>query len=200
MEAVPLTARRRAIKGRNRLKKLRAQGRIPGVLYGKGIDSEVIDVSERDFEHLVHQSVSENVLVDLTIQDAPEGGHLALIQVVDHHPLSGKPLHIDLHKVDPEEPVTISVPIETIGEAIGVKTSGGTLEHVLFRTRVRALPRDLPPAITIDVTDLQAGHIMHLGEMPLPEGVEALGEASVPVVTITEPRVKAEEPAEEGGG
>ena len=115
-----------------------------------------------------------------------------MIQMVDHHPLSGKVLHVDFHKVSADEPVTVTVPIETKGEAIGVKTSGGTLEHVLFRAKVKALPKDLPAAITIDVTEMQAGEILHLGEIPLPEGVEVLGAEGIPVITITEPRLKAE--------
>ncbi len=197
MEAVSLSAQTRQLLGRNRVKKLRAGGRIPGVLYGKGIDNQVIDLSAKEFEHLVHASVSENVLVELTIAGVGDGKQLAMIQVVDHHPLTGKVLHVDLHKVSAEEPVTVTVPIETTGEAIGVKTSGGTLEHVLFRTKIRALPKDLPAAITIDVTEMKAGAIMHLGEMPLPEGVEVIGDAHVPVITITEPRVKVEAVEEE---
>lgn len=196
MEAVPLSARKRTQTGRNRLKRLRTEGRIPGVLYGKGMENEVIDISEKEFVHLVHQSVSENVLVDLSVQGKD---YLALIQEVEHHPLSGRVLHVDLHKVLPDERVTVSVPVETRGEAVGVKTTGGTLEHVLFRARVRALPRDLPEVITVDVTEMKAGDILHLGEMPLPEGVEVLGDAGVPVITIAEPRVKVEEPEKEEG-
>lgn len=199
MKAVSLNAKTRNVLGRNRVKKIRAGGRIPGVLYGREMENEVIDVSEKDFENLVHHSVSENVLVNLSIQGERAEKHLAMIQMVDHHPLSGKVLHVDFHKVSADEPVTVTVPIETKGEAIGVKTSGGTLEHVLFRAKVKALPKDLPAAITIDVTEMQAGEILHLGEIPLPEGVEVLGAESIPVITITEPRLKAdsEEPEAE---
>ena len=192
MKAVPLNAEMRSVLGRNRVKKIRAAGRIPGVLYGKEMENQVIDVSEKDFENLVHHSVSENVLVDLSIRGEREEKHLAMIQMVDHHPLSGKVLHVDFHKVSADEPVTITVPIETKGEAIGVKTSGGTLEHVLFRTKVKALPKDLPAVITIDVAEMQAGEILHLGEIPLPAGVEVLGAENIPVITITEPRLKAD--------
>jgi len=191
MEAVPLSAESRSVRGRNQMKKVRANGRIPGVLYGKGLEPSVVDVAEREFEHLVHHSVSENVLVDLNLGGGADT-QLALIQEVTHHPLTGKVLHVDFHKVSPDEPLTVTVPIETHGESKGVKTSGGTLEHVLFRTKVRALPKDLPAVISIDVTELDAGDILHLGEVPLPDGVEILGAASIPVITITAPRVKAD--------
>lgn len=192
MKAVPLNAEPRKLLGRNRMKKVRALARIPAVLYGKGIAAAALDVSEKDFEHLLHQSVSENVLIDLTLMGNGGGRHLAMIQEVAHHPLTGKVLHVDFHKVSPDEKVTLTVPIESFGEAIGVKTSGGTLEHVLFRAKVRALPRDLPPVISIDVSDLEAGHTLCLGEVPLPEGVEILGAKDIPVLTITAPRLKSE--------
>ncbi len=192
MEAVPLSAETRSVLGRNQVKKVRANGRIPGVLYGKGTDPAVLEISQKDFEHLVHNSVSENVLVDLTVAGASAGSHLAMIQDVEHHPLTGAVLHVDFHKVAADEAVTAVVPIETHGEAVGVKTSGGTLEHVLFKTKVRALPKDLPAVISIDVTEMEAGKILHLGEVPVPEGVEILGANDIPVVTITAPRVKAD--------
>jgi len=196
MEAVALKAQTRQVLGRNQVKKVRANGRIPGVLYGKGSDPAVIDISEKEFEHLVHHSVSENVLVDLSVEGEGGGQHLAMVQEVSHHPLTGKMLHVDFHKVSADEEVTAIVPIETFGEAVGVKTSGGTLEHVLFRTKVRALPKNLPAIISIDVTDFEAGKILHLGEVPLPEGVKVLGAPEIPVLTITQPRVKAAEATE----
>lgn len=198
MNAVFLGVKSRNLFGRNSVKKLRMLGRIPAVIYGKNLDATSLDVSEKDFEHLLHNSVSENVLVDLTIDENDQNDqnedrkHLAMIQEVTHHPLTGKVLHVDFHKVSPNEAVTLTVPIETFGEAIGVKTSGGTLEHVLFRAKVRALPQDLPPLISIDVSDLEAGHTLCLGEIPLPKGVEILGAKDIPVLTITAPRLKAE--------
>ena len=197
MEAVPLSAENRSVLGRNQMKKVRANGRIPGVLYGKGAEPTVIDISQKEFVRLVHHSVSENVLVDLAVGSDV---HLAMIQEVEHHPLTGEVLHVDFHKVSSDEPVTLIVPIETVGESVGVKTSGGTLEHVLFRAKVRALPKDLPAVISVDVTEFEAGHILHLGEMILPEGVEVLGANEIPVITITEPRVKGDADGEEAEG
>jgi large subunit ribosomal protein L25 len=89
----------------------------------------------------------------------------------------------------------VYVPVETVGEAIGVKTGGGILEHVLFRVKVRALPQDLPEQIVVDVTNLQAGQTIHLGELPVPPGVELLGEKTAPVLTVALPRAEAEEAA-----
>ena len=120
---------------------------------------------------------------------------LALVQEVQHHPLSGKVLHVDFHEVAENEKVTVTVPVETAGEAAGVKTGGGVLEHVLFKLKVRALPRDLPEVITVDVTPLEIGQSIHLGEIPLPPGVEVIGDRKVPVISVAAPITEAQEAA-----
>src|SRR5207302_2796731 len=97
-----------------------------------------------------------------------------LVRDIQHHPLSGKMLHIDFQEVAENERVTAMVPVETIGEAEGVKTGGGVLEHVLFKVKVRATPKDLPDAITIDVSSLQIGQSIHGGEIQPPPGVDIM--------------------------
>src|SRR5205085_3790675 len=97
------------------------------------------------------------LLVDLSVGGNGTGSRLALVRDIQHHPLSGKMLHVDFQEVAKDEKVTASVPIETLGEAEGVKTGGGVLEHVLFKVKVRATPADLPDVITIDVTKLEIG-------------------------------------------
>src|SRR5208283_5138593 len=99
----------------------------------------------------------ENLLVDLEVKNDARPKRLALVQEIQHHPLSGKVLHVDFHEVAENEKVTIFVPVETTGEPAGVKTGGGTLEHVLHKLKVRALPKDLPEQLTLDVTALEIG-------------------------------------------
>jgi len=84
--------------------------------------------------------------------------------------------------------------VETTGEAAGVKNSGGVLEHVLFKLKVRALPKDLPEQVIIDVTALELNKTIHIGEIKAPEGVEILGDKNIPVVSVAVPRAE-EEPA-----
>src|SRR5204862_3552419 len=90
----------------------------------------------------------------------------------------------------------ISVPVETEGEAAGVKTGGGVLEHVLFKLKVRALPKDLPELLLVDVSHLNIGQAVHLGEIKAPEGVEILGDKNIPVIACAAPRTEEEEAAE----
>jgi large subunit ribosomal protein L25 len=117
------------------------------------------------------------------------------VQEVQHHVLTNQMLHVDLHEVAENEKVTVLVPVEAVGEAVGVKTGGGTLEHVLFKLKVRALPKDLPEVLVADVTHLEIGKAIHIGEMKAPPGVEILGDKHIPVLSVAAPVSEAQEAA-----
>jgi len=117
------------------------------------------------------------------------------VQEVQHHALSGHLLHVDLHEVTEDEKVTVNVPVESVGEAAGVKTGGGILEHVLFKIKVRAFPKDLPEVIHVDVSHLEIGQSIHLGDIKPPAGVEILGDKKVSVMSVAAPISEAEEAA-----
>ena len=194
MKSVPLRAYPRTQVRRGGVKKLRASGRVPAVIYGREIKPQNLEISAKEIGDLILHSVSENLLVDLSVENDARSKRLALVQEVQHHPLNGKVLHVDLHEVAENEKVTVMVPVETVGEAIGVKTGGGVLEHVLFKIRVRSLPKDLPEQIVVDVSNLELNKTIHLSDLKMPEGVEVLGDKNVPVVSVAVPRAE-EEPA-----
>jgi len=166
------------------------------VIYGRQTKPQNLELNTKDLEDLVHHSASENLLVDLSLTEDPRPKRLALVQEIQHHPLSGKLLHVDFHEVAEDEKVTINVPVETEGEAEGVKTGGGVLEHVMFKIRVRALPKDLPEVITVDVSHLKLGEAIHLGDIKAPPGVEILGDKHLSVIAVAMPRTEEEEAAE----
>src|SRR6266436_1875883 len=195
MKSVPLTAYPRALSRRAAVRKLRAKGRVPAVIYGRQIKPQNLELNRIDLENLLHHAVSENLLLDLTVAEDGRAKRLALVQEIQHHPLSGELLHVDLHEVSETEKVTVMVPVETEGEAVGVKTNGGVLEHVLFKIKVRALPKDLPEVITVDVSHLEIGEAIHIGEIKPSEGVEILGEKQIPVIAVAAPVTEAEEAA-----
>lgn len=192
MKSVPLTAYTRSVAGRNSVKKLRGTGRIPTVIYGRQAASQTLELNQRELDKLIAHSASENILVDLAIEGDARPARLALVQEVQHDPISGKVLHIDFHEVSPTEKVTVMVPVETVGIPVGVK-DGGVLEHVLHRLKVRALPADLPIVLEVDVTALVMGQVLHIGEIALPAGVEIIGDRNVPVLSVAAPRTEAEE-------
>src|SRR5204863_808988 len=149
MKSVALNAFARALGRRAGAKKLRSDGRIPAVIYGRQAAPQNLEINAKEIGDLIQHSISENVLVDLAVKDDSRPKRLALVQEVQHHPLNGNILHVDFHEVAENEKVTVMVPVVTVGEAIGVKTSGGVLEHVLFKIKARALPKDLPEHIIV---------------------------------------------------
>lgn len=196
MKSVSLNAAPRVQGRRAGAKALRTAGRIPAVIYGRQVTPQNLEVNAKEMEDLIHHSASENLLVDLAVKDDQRPKRLALVQEVQHHPLTGKVLHVDFHEVAEDEKVTVNVPVETSGEAEGVKTDGGTLEHVLFKIKVRGLPKDLPEVITVDVSHLKIGQAIHLGEIPAPANTEILGDKHISVIAVAAPRTEEEEAAE----
>ena len=195
MKSVALNAFPRTLARRGGSKKLRTSGRIPAVIYGREKQPQSLEVDNKAMEDLVHRSVSENVLVDLSVKDDARPKRLALVQEIQHHALSGKMMHIDFHEVSENEKVTIMVPVETSGEAVGVKADGGVLEHVLFKVKVRSLPKDLPEVLVLDVSHLKIGEAIHIGDIKPPEGVEILGDKHISVIAVAAPLTEAQEAA-----
>jgi len=195
MKSVPLTAYPRKAAGRTAAKAVRKLRRIPAVIYGRQAQPQNLEVESKALEDLLHASVSENLLVDLTVDQDTRARRLALVQEIQHHPMSGKFLHIDFHEIQENEKVSIAVPIEATGEAVGVKTGGGVLEHVLHKIKVRCLPKDLPDFIGVDVSSLEIGRAIHIGEIPPIPNVEILGDKSAPVFAVAAPVSEAEETA-----
>jgi large subunit ribosomal protein L25 len=195
MKSVPLKAYPRTQSRRGGVKKLRATGRVPAVIYGRQAKPQNLEINAKEFGDLIHHSVSENLLVDLSVENDPRARRLALVQEIQHQPLAGTVLHVDFHEVTEDEKVVIQVPLETVGEAAGVKNSGGVLEHVVFKIKVRALPKDLPEQIIVDVSHLELGKSIHLGELKAPAGVEILGEKHLSVISVAMPRTEEEEAA-----
>lgn len=195
MKSVPLTAYSRTLSRRGGAKKLREAGRIPAVIYGGKTKPQNLEVDRKSLEDLIHHSASENLLVDLTVDKDAKAKRLALVKEVQHYALTGKVVHIDFHEISETEKVTVLVPVEPVGEAVGVKTGGGVLEHVLHKIKVRCLPKDLPEAIHVDVSALEIGKAVHIGDIKPPAGVEILGDKHISVLAVAAPITEAEEAA-----
>ena len=195
MKSVALNAFPRTLGRRAGSKTLRASGRIPAVIYGKLNPPQSLEINSLDIRDVIHGAASENVLLNLTVQGDAKPNRLAIIQEIQHHVLSNQVLHIDLHEVAENEKVTMTVPVDSLGEALGVKTGGGTLEHVLFKLKVRALPKDLPESLVVDVSHLEIGQAIHIGDIKPPPGVEILGDKHISVLSVAAPISEAEEAA-----
>jgi large subunit ribosomal protein L25 len=180
----PLTAHSRKRSGTGALKRLRKEGLIPAVVYGKGHPAKMIRLDRKAVLALLSRSVSEQILVQLEIEDTKEN-QLALIQEVTHNALTGGILHMDFHAVKENEPMHAHVSINLVGDAAGVK-AGGLLEFLLHSLNVTCLPLDLPETIDLDVTNLGLGGALHVSDLQLPAGVKAEVDGHVVVAIIAE--------------
>jgi large subunit ribosomal protein L25 len=192
-QQVKLKAQTRTVIGRNAIKKIKKQGLVPGVVYGSQSTPMALQVESRELTNVLAHASSEHVLVELEIADGSQSvTRLALIQEVQHHPLKRALLHVDFHAVSTTEKITSEVPIEAYGEALGVRTFGGLLEYSLRTLDVECFPQDLPDIVRIDVTNLNIGESLHVRDIPLPSGVEAITDGDLTVVSVVASRVGEE--------
>lgn len=192
MKAESLVVFPRTLKKRIGVKKLRDQARVPAVIYGGKTKPQNLEVEKKDIMGLYSRSASDILLVELTIgEGGGDAKRLAILQELQHHPLSGEILHVDLREVAPDEEVEISVSIEPEGDAEGVK-SGGVLDQSLQKVRLRGVVTALPEIITADVSALKEGDSIHIKDLVLPEGVKALAEGSLTVFSVATPMAEEE--------
>lgn len=187
---IKLSAQARAGVGRNSVKKIRAAGQVPAVIYGSTQAAMNLQLASRQISDVLARATSEQMLVELEIASGSgSSSKLALIQNVQHHPVRGDILHVDFHAVAEDEKMHAHVVVETVGESIGVKTFGGLLVTMLHSIEVECLPKDLPERIVVDVSALNLNDAVHLRDLTLPAGVSVRGDADVTVLRVTSPTV-----------
>jgi large subunit ribosomal protein L25 len=189
MEAI-LKAEQRSATGKGAARKLRASGRVPGILYGHAMDPVLLHVSGQDLLHLFHQSGS-SVLIDLQVDGT---SHLAIPREIQRDHIHGRYVHIDLLAVRRDEKITLAVEVRETGEARGVK-EGGVIEHHLRDVEVECLPMAVPEFIEIDVTPLGIGDMLRVRDIVSPVGVEILTDPDTALISVITPaalRVEAD--------
>lgn len=190
---IKLTAQPRSESGRNAVKHIKSEGFVPAVIYGGTTEPMNLKLSNREITRVLAHATSEHLLVDLEITDGGQvSNRLALIQEVQHHPVRGDLLHVDFHAVSADEKLHAEVPIETVGEPVGVKSYGGLLELSMHAVEVECLPKDLPEVIRIDVSALNIGDAIHIKDLQLPPGVTATDDDELTVVRVAPPTVEVE--------
>ncbi len=189
---VKLSAEPRTGLGRSAVRKLKTLGAVPAIIYGAKDKPEPLQVARRDINSLLSHASGENILVELEVKGS--ANRLALIQEVQHAPVSGDVLHIDFHAVSMDEMIEADVPLEPTGIANGVKNFGGLLEQSLRSLAIECLPRDLPDVISVDVSELNVGDAIHVRDIKLPEGVTTRISPDLTAISVLAPTVE-EEPA-----
>jgi len=189
-ETVEAQARPDNSRGKNEARRLRASGRIPGVLYGAKKSTLAVSLDPKQITRILHSESGHNTIFDLQV-----GSEKAKVMIVDwqHDPMHGHLLHIDLKRIAMDEKIRVNIPIHLTGEAEGVKTQGGILDQVLREVEVECLPGDIPSHIDADVTALVFGTVLRVSDLPHSDKVKFITDAGQTVAHITS--VKEEEVA-----
>jgi large subunit ribosomal protein L25 len=169
MEEVTLTADLGRPTGSRPARRLRAQGKVPAVLYGHGIDPQTLAVDARELRTALTGDAGLNALITLQIDSER---HLAMARHLQRHPVKGSVDHVDFVIVRRDEIVTAEVPISLVGEAIEVHQNDGIIEQQLFNLTIKAKPMDIPSGIEADISGLVIGEAVRVGDLKLPSGVE----------------------------
>jgi len=185
-----LVAEERSGTGKSVTRKLRAAGRIPGVLYGRGKEGRCVSLDPRALETVLRSSGSGmNTLIDLQF-----GGEstVVLVKEIQREPIRGAYLHADLYEVDLQQKIEVSVPLHFVGKAPGVEM-GGILDHPLREVSLECLPRAIPDSIEVDVSALELGDSIHVRDLALPAEARVLSDPELPVASVVSPKAEEEE-------
>lgn len=185
-----LAAAHREVTGKA-VHRLRKEGRLPGVVYGHGVDSSNVTIDAHEFE-LLRKHTGPNALVDLSIDG--KRAKPVLINQVQVHPVHRKPLHVDLFLVRMTEELTVDVPLVPTGESSAVTQLNGTLLHQTETVRVKALPDHLPQSIEYSIESLvDFDATVHVRDLQVPSDVTLLTDPDEVVARVQAPRIEVEE-------
>ncbi len=176
-------------------KRLRAEGKIPAVVYGLGADPVAVSVDWRPLREALITEAGLNALIDLDIDGEVA---LTIVKELQRHPIRRNVLHVDFLRVSADAEISVEVPIVLTGEAKAVASDNGVVDQMLNALLINAKPADIPTEIAIDISDLQVGDAVRVSDLPLPAGVTTDVDGDDPVVTASA-GAPAEAPEGEGG-
>ena len=189
MEAPILRALRRNRSGKGVARKIRAQGMIPAVLYGGG---ENIPLTLQPQELLKILTSGENTIFRLEIDGELGGDRQAIVRDLQRDPLKETLLHADLYRISMDVEITVSVPIVLQGMSREVSDVGGMINQLLHEIEIQCLPSLIPHELTIDVAHLGIGEVLHVRDLPVPQGIQVLAASDEVVASVS---VRGEEVA-----
>jgi large subunit ribosomal protein L25 len=182
LETNVLEAQPREAGTKGHARRVRREGKIPAVVYGAGKDSQPITVDPRVVTRILNSETGHNSIFDLTMD-----GEKTKAMIVDwqYEPIKGKLLHIDLKRIALDKVLKVNVPIELVGEAIGVKQEGGILEQMLREVEIECLPADIPSHIDVDISGLTFGKVLRVSDLPHSDKLKFLTDENQPVAHVT---------------
>ncbi|HEK85503.1 MAG TPA: 50S ribosomal protein L25 [Candidatus Aminicenantes bacterium] len=177
-----IKAEKRTELGKNASGRLRRQGFIPAILYGEKVESIPLILKKKDLIGILKSETGENTIFRVVF-DSEERD--VMIKEVQINPINDELLHADLIQISMDKPVRVSVPVELTGEAIGVKTEGGIVDFLLRELSIECLPRDIPEAIKVDISNLHIHQSFKVQNLEVPAGIKILHDPGAAIVVIS---------------
>src|SRR5665213_1508821 len=170
---IAIKAEPRTLQGTGASRRLRRTDKVPGILYGGGKDAQPIELDHKELFFKLKQEAFHASILEMEM-----GKEKAQVLLRDYqmHPFQQRVLHADFQRVAADRKIHMKVPLHFVNAEVspGVKVAGGLVQHVITELEVRCLPKDLPEFIEVDLSELQAGHSLHLSTVKLPAGIEAV--------------------------
>jgi large subunit ribosomal protein L25 len=195
MDAIKVSASRRDDHGKGAARRLRNEGKIPAVAYGKSLPTQAIAIGPEAIKAVLSSARGRNTVVNLDVDG--KAGLTVLLSDYQYHPMTRSLLHADFVQIHLDQPVNVDVPLELTGKAAGI-TAGGTLRQVFRKLPIRCLPNNIPVKITHDVSPLGLDGHVATKDLALPEGVEVRLPAEQTVASIVTEIMRGEEEAAPG--
>ncbi len=200
MSEITIEVEPRSLTGKNANRRLRAAGQIPAVVYGDQLDPVTIQVEERVVARLLRSAAGENTIFLLKLAGSDDSRH-AMIRDLQSDSIRGDLIHIDFQRIRMSQKVHVAVPIELVGESVGVKTQSGVLDFSTRQIEIEVLPGDIPDHLAVDISELEIGEHISVGQVELAEGMTLLDDPDRTVVTVSAQRIadEVDETEEEEG-
>ncbi len=196
MEQFEIIAEPREDKGKGASRRLRREGKVPGVVYGADKDATSIMMAQNEFMHHLENEAFYSHILTLQVGNKKEK---VVLKDLQRHPYKAVVLHVDLQRVDENEKLTMRIPLHFVNEniCIGVKQDGAVVSHVMTDLEISCLPKDLPEYIEVDLAEVNVGESIHLSDLKMPEGTEIAvlmhgGDVVQTVATVHIPKVVIE--------
>lgn len=187
MEKKTIEARTRTLTGKGAAKRLRREGRLPAVMYDNAGKAVLLDLDDKDFAKL-YGTITESTLIDVKIDGSRDA--IAFVKDAQYNIIIDKVTHVDFYEVEAGKKIRTKIPVRLTGSPEGVRL-GGILEPGTEELDVECLPKDLPPRVVVDVTDLQINHSIHVKDVVVPEGVKVLTDPHLTVATLKYAKTEA---------
>ncbi len=197
MSTTKLSAKTRTTTGSPAARRMRAEGHIPGVLYGHGMAPISVTVERRDLRLALSGPAGVNTVLTLDVDGA---SYPAVVKELQRHPVKRTVSHIDFLQVSMNEAITVQVPVRLEGEAKAVLAEGMMVDPAVDTLEVECTPATMPNEVVIDITNMQPGDVIRLADVTLPKGSTALGDPDMAVVTVLQTGAGASASADEGEG